>query len=132
GERVEGPSSGESQPTNTLPDDGFSIFLRHTQECMRYEGFVSNVASMTDDTHSQLGTFVTEVAVIGGGSAGLAAAIALARSRRTVVVIDGGEPRNAPATGAHNVLGQEGVPPLELLARGRSEAEAYGVRIVPG
>ncbi len=87
---------------------------------------------MTDHTHSQLGTFVTEVAVIGGGSAGLAAAIALARSRRTVVVIDGGEPRNAPATGAHNVLGQEGVPPLELLARGRLEAEAYGVRIVPG
>ena len=73
-----------------------------------------------------------EVAVVGGGSAGLAAAVALARSRRDVVVIDAGRPRNAPAEGAHNVLGQEGIAPLELLARGRAEAEAYGVRFVSG
>ncbi|MEO7233818.1 MAG: NAD(P)/FAD-dependent oxidoreductase [Lapillicoccus sp.] len=68
-----------------------------------------------------------DVAVVGGGPAGLSAAIALARSRRSVVLVDAGEPRNAPAAGAHNVLGQEGVPPLELLRRGRAEAEAYGV-----
>ncbi|MGO3146493.1 MAG: NAD(P)/FAD-dependent oxidoreductase [Leucobacter sp.] len=73
-----------------------------------------------------------DVAVLGGGSAGLAAAIALARSLRSVVVIDGGEPRNAPAEGAHNVLGQEGISPLELLARGRAEAESYGVQFVYG
>ncbi|TQL41988.1 thioredoxin reductase [Homoserinimonas aerilata] len=73
-----------------------------------------------------------DVVVIGGGAAGLAAAIALGRSRRNVVLVDAGEPRNAPAAGAHNLLGQEGVPPLELLARGRAEAEGYGVRIVSG
>lgn len=73
-----------------------------------------------------------EVVVVGAGSAGLAAAVALARSRREVVVIDAGQPRNAPAEGAHNVLGQEGTPPLELLARGRAEAEAYGVTFVSG
>ncbi|MGO1539530.1 MAG: FAD-dependent oxidoreductase [Leucobacter sp.] len=73
-----------------------------------------------------------DVAVLGGGSAGLAASIALARSRRNVAVIDAGEPRNAPADGAHNLLGQEGVSPLELLARGRAEAESYGVQILPG
>ena len=73
-----------------------------------------------------------DVVVVGGGAAGLAAAVALARSRRSVIVVDAGTPRNAPADGAHNVLGQEGVPPLELLARGRAEAEAYGVRIVSG
>ena len=73
-----------------------------------------------------------DVIVVGGGVAGLAAAVALGRSRRSVVVVDAGEPRNAPSHGAHNVLGQEGVPPLELLARGRAEAQAYGVRIVPG
>lgn len=73
-----------------------------------------------------------DVAVIGGGSAGLAASIALARSRRSVAVIDAGSPRNAPAEGAHNVLGHEGISPLELLARGRAEAESYGVRMVPG
>lgn len=61
-----------------------------------------------------------EVVVVGGGSAGLAAAIALGRSRRSVVVIDAGEPRNAPADGIHNALGNEGLPPLELLAKGRA------------
>ena len=70
-----------------------------------------------------------DVAVIGGGAAGLSAAIALARSLRSVVLVDAGSPRNAPAAGAHNVLGREGVAPLELLAAGRREAEAYGVEI---
>ncbi|GGF42035.1 NAD(P)/FAD-dependent oxidoreductase [Subtercola lobariae] len=73
-----------------------------------------------------------DVVVVGGGAAGLAAAVALARSRRGVVVIDAGQPRNASAAGAHNVLGQEGVAPAELLARGRAEATAYGARIVSG
>lgn len=73
-----------------------------------------------------------DVVVIGGGPAGLAASVALARSRRTVAVIDAGESRNAPAEGAHNVLGQEGLSPLELLRRGRAEAESYGVRLLPG
>lgn len=58
------------------------------------------------------------MAVVGGRSAGLAAAIALARSRRTVVVVDAGRPRNAPAEGAHNVLGQEGIPPREAPREG--------------
>jgi len=73
-----------------------------------------------------------DVVVVGGGAAGLAAAVALGRSRRSVIVVDAGKPRNAPAHGAHNLLGQEGISPLELLARGRAEAEAYGVRILSG
>ena len=73
-----------------------------------------------------------DVVVVGGGPAGLAAAIALGRSRRSVVIVDAGQPRNALAAAGHNVLGQEGVPPLELLARGRAEAEGYGVRFVTG
>ncbi len=67
-----------------------------------------------------------DVAIVGGGSAGLSAATTLARSLRSVVVIDSGEPRNAPAEGAHNVLGQEGIAPLELLSRGRDEVRGYG------
>src|SRR6478735_1738766 len=67
-----------------------------------------------------------EVLVIGGGAAGLAAAVALARSRRSVLVIDAGEPRNAPADGVHNVLTREGTPPLELLKLGREELRSYG------
>ncbi|ACZ20303.1 thioredoxin reductase [Sanguibacter keddieii DSM 10542] len=88
---------------------------------------------MTEDTHADLRADLhADVVVVGGGTAGLAAAVALARSRRSVVVVDAGEPRNAPADGAHNVLGQEGISPLELLARGRAEAEGYGVRVVRG
>lgn len=73
-----------------------------------------------------------EVVIIGGGAAGLAASVALARSRRSVVVVDAGQPRNAVAHGAHNVLGNEGISPLALLARGRSEAQSYGVHILHG
>ena len=50
----------------------------------------------------------------------------LARARRSVLVIDDGTPRNAPADGVHGLLGQEGVSPLELLARGRAELAGYG------
>src|SRR5687767_10192340 len=71
-----------------------------------------------------------DVVVIGGGAAGLSGAVALARSRRTVLVVDAGEPRNAPAEGVHNYLGREGARPADLLADGRSELVAYGGVVV--
>ncbi|MFD3812456.1 FAD-dependent oxidoreductase [Rhodococcus sp. NPDC058639] len=70
-----------------------------------------------------------DVVIIGGGAAGLSGAMALGRSRRRVLVIDAGEPRNAPAEHAHNYLGREGVAPFGLLADGRGEVEAYGVEV---
>lgn len=73
-----------------------------------------------------------DVVVIGGGPAGLSGAKALARSLRSVVVADDDRPRNAAADGAHNVLGNEGIAPRELLAIGRRELEAYGGRVVAG
>ncbi|MGY5765837.1 NAD(P)/FAD-dependent oxidoreductase [Brachybacterium sp. DNPG3] len=75
---------------------------------------------------------VVDVAVLGGGAAGLNGALMLARSRRSVVVIDAGDPRNAPADGVHGLLGNEGTPPSELLARGRREVREYGGLIVTG
>lgn len=72
-----------------------------------------------------------DVVIIGGGAAGLSAAVTLGRSLRSVLVVDAGDPRNAPSAGAHNVLGREGIAPLELLATGRREAEHYGVGIRP-
>lgn len=69
-----------------------------------------------------------DVVIVGGGPTGLAAAIALARSLRSVLVIDSGTPRNAGSAHAHNVLGQEGIDPTALLAAGRQEAAGYGVR----
>ncbi len=52
-----------------------------------------------------------DVVVVGGGAGGLATALTLARSRRRVLVVDAGEPRNAPADGVHNYLGREGARP---------------------
>ncbi|MFT4040133.1 MAG: NAD(P)/FAD-dependent oxidoreductase [Thermomicrobiales bacterium] len=73
-----------------------------------------------------------DVVVIGGGAAGLAGAVTLARSRRSVLVVDAGEPRNAPADGVHNYLTREGTPPLELQRLGREEVAMYGGEVVVG
>lgn len=71
-----------------------------------------------------------DVVVAGGGAAGLNGALMLARSRRTVAVIDAGTPRNAPAEGVHGLLARDGMPPAELLARGRAEVRSYGGHVV--
>ncbi|MFJ6885897.1 NAD(P)/FAD-dependent oxidoreductase [Streptomyces californicus] len=73
-----------------------------------------------------------DVVIVGGGAAGLSGALALARARRSVLVIDAGEPRNARASHVHNYLGRESTPPGELLAIGRSEAAGYGAEMVSG
>ncbi|MCD2262978.1 FAD-dependent oxidoreductase [Dietzia aurantiaca] len=69
--------------------------------------------------------------VIGGGAAGLSAALMLGRARRRVLVVDAGEPRNRFAAHMHGVLGDDGTDPAELLRRGRSELAAYDVTIRP-
>lgn len=71
-----------------------------------------------------------EVVIVGGGAAGLSAALVLGRARRHVVVIDAGRPRNAPAANMHGYLSRDGMPPSELLATGRAEVRSYGVEIV--
>lgn len=67
-----------------------------------------------------------EVVVVGGGAAGLSAALVLGRARRRVAVVDAGEPRNAPAAAMHGFLSRDGMPPAALLAAGRAEVAAYG------
>jgi thioredoxin reductase (NADPH) len=71
-----------------------------------------------------------DVVVIGGGAAGLSAALTLSRARRSVLVVDAGEPRNAPAEQVHNYLGREGTPPGELYGIGRAEVQRYGGEFV--
>lgn len=73
-----------------------------------------------------------DVVVVGGGAAGLSGALVLSRARRRVLVVDAGEPRNAPAGGVHNYLGREGSPPAALLADGRAELAGYGGQVVAG
>ena len=73
-----------------------------------------------------------DVVVIGGGAAGLSAAMVLSRAQRKVLVVDAGEPRNAPAPHMHGFLSRDGMPPRELLAVGRREVKAYGGEFIDG
>ncbi|MDQ3897406.1 MAG: NAD(P)/FAD-dependent oxidoreductase [Actinomycetota bacterium] len=73
-----------------------------------------------------------DVIVVGGGPAGLSGALTLTRARRSVLVIDAGEPRNAPAAGVHGFLTRDGTSPAALLAAGRQEVVGYGAHVVPG
>ena len=73
-----------------------------------------------------------DVAIIGGGAAGLSAALVLARANRHVAVIDDGTPRNAPAAHMHGFLSRDGMPPSELLAKGREEVTGYGGHLMDG
>jgi thioredoxin reductase len=81
-----------------------------------------------------------DVVVVGGGAAGLSGALVLSRARRRVLVIDAGDPRNAPAAHMHGFLSRDGTPPSELLRIGRDEVKTYGgevragtvSRLVPG
>jgi thioredoxin reductase len=78
---------------------------------------------MTREQMSQSGKS-WEVVVVGGGVAGLSAALILARARRRVLVLDGGEPRNRFAPHMHGVLSRDGYSPLQLVEDGRREVRA--------
>ncbi|WP_433463740.1 NAD(P)/FAD-dependent oxidoreductase [Spirillospora sp. CA-128828] len=73
-----------------------------------------------------------DVLIIGGGPAGLSGALVLARARRTVTVVDAGEPRNAGVGHMHGFFTRDGMPPERLLETGRTEVRGYGGEIVDG
>jgi thioredoxin reductase (NADPH) len=70
-----------------------------------------------------------DILVIGGGGAGLSAALVLARACRDVVVVDDGRPRNAPSGHLHGYLSREGLDPAQLLATGQAEVRNVGGHI---
>jgi thioredoxin reductase len=123
--------------THFRPRNDLASYFRR---CFAVSGPLLNwqesLASLGGERHRDLMTAEVkdayEVVVVGGGAAGLSGALMLARSRRSVLVVDAGEPRNAPADGVHGLLGREGMPPLELVARGRDEVRGYGGEIVTG
>ncbi|MFB7927655.1 NAD(P)/FAD-dependent oxidoreductase [Streptomyces sp. NPDC056039] len=83
-------------------------------------------------TEKHTGTYTEtyDVVVVGGGAAGLSAALVLGRARQRTLVVDAGEPRNAPAAHMQGFLTRDGMPPAEFLAIGREEIARYGVELV--
>jgi thioredoxin reductase len=75
---------------------------------------------------------VWDEAVVGGGAAGLSGALALAQSRRSVLVIDAGQSRNTPAARLQNYLSRDGTALSQLLETGRDEVIGHGEQIVTG
>ncbi|MFF3929860.1 NAD(P)/FAD-dependent oxidoreductase [Streptomyces hirsutus] len=73
-----------------------------------------------------------DVVVVGGGAAGLSAALVLGRARLRTLVVDAGEPRNAPSSHMQGYLSRDGMSPAAFLAAGREEIAGYGVELLTG
>src|SRR5690606_2752248 len=72
-----------------------------------------------------------DVIIVGGGAAGLSAALLLGRARRDVLVCDAGKPRNWASNALHGYLSRDGMPPAELLETARQELRQYpSVRLI--
>lgn len=75
---------------------------------------------------------VYDVAIVGGGPAGLSAALWLARHLHKVVLIDSGDPRNWETRGINGFLGSQGIRSPELRGKGREEARKHGAELLDG
>ncbi len=73
---------------------------------------------------------VYDVAIVGGGPAGLSAALWLARYLHRVVVIDAGDPRNWETRGINGILGSQGIRSPELRRKGRDDARRFGAELI--
>ncbi len=67
-----------------------------------------------------------EVAIVGGGPAGSAAALVLGRMRRRVLVLDADDPAHAVSDGVYGFFGHDGIPPAELRRIAREQLRPYG------
>ena len=104
----------------------FRVFVHHIQFAISARKF----AIVSIEAHVTCMEISCDVLIVGGGPAGLSAGLMLARARRRVTLVDGGQPRNRFATHMHGVLGHDGKSPRTLTAEGRREVESYGGEVV--
>lgn len=118
-------TSPTSAVSSTAVEANHGIAASASESCHKHQpgGIVARKVTDTE-------TRPYDVVIVGGGAAGLCAALVLGRARRRVAVVDSGAPRNAPATHMHGYLSRDGLPPSELLAIGRAEVTAYGVELI--
>ncbi len=77
------------------------------------------------DTHHRVRTPVLDAVIVGGGPAGLSAALVLGRARRRVLVLDTGSPANAASHAVGGLLAQVGVAPSDLRREGRAQIAGF-------
>jgi thioredoxin reductase len=91
----------------------------------RVDAEVKPAGAAADPTHRTREIDMYDAIVVGGGPAGLSAALTLGRVRRTTLVLDSGDYRNATAEHAHNLFTRDGTPPAELRWIARAQLDAY-------
>src|SRR4029450_10674659 len=83
------------------------------------------LGTFSTDTLSCHHDVMYDVIIVGGGPAGLSAALVLGRCRRRVLVCDTGKPRNAASQAMHGFLSRDGIPPWEVLKIARDQLQPY-------
>src|SRR4051812_48102675 len=91
---------------------------------MRYRNFGSRRMAMNRTSE------YFDAIIVGGGPAGLSAALLLSRSCRRVIVIDAGSPRNAAARELHGFLSRDGISPDDLRKAGQHDISKYGCDVL--